>query len=493
MSVPAATARYVIAADDKSQSAIRSIVSGFKEIDRNARATFKTVNAAAGLFLGVQLTQAMRRVLSATAESTAGQAGFARALKETSDAAKELLAAKSGLPEATQKMEELRDVLKDPATVAAVDSITSALISGFTGAAKAIGQTVAGLRELSRDGSLSSAKNRNDVIEALNIQIDQRRADLQRLEFGARPTAEWDPTAGSLGSVAEIQALRKEIEALEAAQQRVFDLPKLQTDGHGGVGRRNPRAREYQASLRADREAEEAQALFRERLKNQTIPDASGYLDVERAFRPEELEGVERVYEGAFDDIYEYGDRRFKDLSKEIEDSTARWGVFADQAARNMQDVFAEFLFDPFSDGLDGMLKGFVDVLRRMLAEAAASRIFEAIFGANGAASGFGSFLSAIFGTYGGGKASGGPLEQGKWYVAGERGPEPIWGGGPGAFAMGYGGGGGITVAPTYNIDARGADRGLVDALPEILRRNNEQLKADIVRGFNRRKYPLPR
>ena len=33
--------------------------------------------------------------------------------------------------------------------------------------------------------------------------------------------------------------------------------------------------------------------------------------------------------------------------------------VFAEQAAKNMQDAFADFLFDPFKDGLGGMVDGF--------------------------------------------------------------------------------------------------------------------------------------
>lgn len=54
---------------------------------------------------------------------------------------------------------------------------------------------------------------------------------------------------------------------------------------------------------------------------------------------------------------------------------------FAIQAARNIQTAFADFLFDPFSDGLDGMLFGFVQVLRRMASEAIAAKIGEALFG----------------------------------------------------------------------------------------------------------------
>lgn len=56
-----------------------------------------------------------------------------------------------------------------------------------------------------------------------------------------------------------------------------------------------------------------------------------------------------------------------------------------------------------------------------------------------GGGSGAGGFLAGLLG-FGGGRAGGGPLDQGKWYIAGEYGPEPVWGGGQGAFAAGYGG-----------------------------------------------------
>jgi len=36
---------------------------------------------------------------------------------------------------------------------------------------------------------------------------------------------------------------------------------------------------------------------------------------------------------------------------------------FADQAARNMQSAFANFLFDPFHAGLRGLLTGFIDII----------------------------------------------------------------------------------------------------------------------------------
>lgn len=56
--------------------------------------------------------------------------------------------------------------------------------------------------------------------------------------------------------------------------------------------------------------------------------------------------------------------------------------TLADQATRNMQDAFAEFLFDPFSEGIDGMVLGFANAMRRMVAEALAAQAVSALISA---------------------------------------------------------------------------------------------------------------
>jgi hypothetical protein len=68
---------------------------------------------------------------------------------------------------------------------------------------------------------------------------------------------------------------------------------------------------------------------------------------------------------------------------------------FTKQAARNMQDAFADFLFDPFKDGLDGMLKGFGTMLQRMIAEAVAADLAKRIMGPSG--NGSGGWLDMAF------------------------------------------------------------------------------------------------
>jgi len=90
-------------------------------------------------------------------------------------------------------------------------------------------------------------------------------------------------------------------------------------------------------------------------------------------------------------------------------ETTSLLGEYGVQAARNMQTAFADFLFDPFSDGLDGMLNGFLKTLQRMAAEAAASQIFQLIGTAASNYSGQGAgWVNAIGSILSNGKSEGG-------------------------------------------------------------------------------------
>lgn len=51
------------------------------------------------------------------------------------------------------------------------------------------------------------------------------------------------------------------------------------------------------------------------------------------------------------------------------------------QAARSIQKAFADFLFDPFEDGLKGMVEGFAQAMRRMIAEALAAQLVRSLLG----------------------------------------------------------------------------------------------------------------
>lgn len=139
-----------------------------------------------------------------------------------------------------------------------------------------------------------------------------------------------------------------------------------------------------------------------------------------------ELTKIERLKEGGFIGWDTYAEAVFnamEGIESRTEEATEEMSVFAEQAARNMQDSLADFLFDPFDEGLEGMLQGFSDTLRRMAAETAAADIFESIGGTEGV----GSFLGDIIGGLNiPGFADGTSFAPGGLAVVGERGPELV-------------------------------------------------------------------
>jgi hypothetical protein len=93
-------------------------------------------------------------------------------------------------------------------------------------------------------------------------------------------------------------------------------------------------------------------------------------------------------------------EEEFVAVQQFTEKAESQLNQFAQQAANNMQSAFANFLFDPFKEGLRGMLSGLIDTIRRMMAEIAAQKILGAIFG--GLANSANPFISSLGQSFGG-------------------------------------------------------------------------------------------
>lgn len=175
-------------------------------------------------------------------------------------------------------------------------------------------------------------------------------------------------------------------------------------------------------------------------------------------------------------------DEKYDELAKKADKTGVDMEQFGKRAAENIQDAFADFLFDPFDQGLKGMAKGFIDTVRKMIAEAQAAQLAKALFGEMAGGSGGGIFGSLLGGLFGGGSgynpangpppikpsfaaADGGSFGPGRWGIVGEEGPELLYTGQSGATIIPNKGMGGNT----YNIDARGADQGAVVRLEQAL------------------------
>ena len=75
---------------------------------------------------------------------------------------------------------------------------------------------------------------------------------------------------------------------------------------------------------------------------------------------------------------------RLDTVSKKTEKVVGEFDEFTKAAAKNIENALADFLFDPFSEGLDGMARKFADTIRKMAADAAAAQIAKALFGGMG-------------------------------------------------------------------------------------------------------------
>jgi phage-related minor tail protein len=103
------------------------------------------------------------------------------------------------------------------------------------------------------------------------------------------------------------------------------------------------------------------------------------------------------------DQVSEAAQTALGTLSDATKEATDDMSEFAVQAARNMQDAMAEFLFDPFKEGLDGMLKSFGTMIQKMIANAVAADLAKRLFGKAGGGEGDGlvgaglDFLGKLF------------------------------------------------------------------------------------------------
>lgn len=126
--------------------------------------------------------------------------------------------------------------------------------------------------------------------------------------------------------------------------------------------------------------------------------------------------------------------KRVTDLNQQAADQTTE---FWRSAAQGIQGAFQTFFFDfmqgNLTDLVGGVKRAIDQVVANFLAAKAAAALFGNEIGRTGQVGGFvgsaGSFLGSLFG---GARAEGGPIEAGKAYLVGERGPELRTFGAPG-------------------------------------------------------------
>ncbi len=273
--------------------------------------------------------------------------------------------------------------------------------------------------------------------------------------------------AGRMGESPQAQQLRDEIAAIEAniaAQEKLIntraridtDLQEIDTSGIPGR-RQAPASRIYRPTAGATTErdpyqkstnaaeyqmqlAEEAFREIEERAReHQANMDQLNGLkmaamdDEARAVAELQAQYIELqnlIAKGAVtqEEAIRISAGLAERWAEDAKEKTTEMSEFAKAAAQNMQTAFADFLFDPFSGSLKEMALDFVNVLRRMAAEAVAAAIFNKIIGSVGAAAGGPGIVGSLLSAFAGPKDAGGSIPSGSFAMVGERRPELVAG-----------------------------------------------------------------
>lgn len=436
-----AQAQVVISAVDRTQVAINSALRGMKTLERTAKVTSKAINIAFGLFTGSVLISTFGKITEAAKKTGEGR----------------------------KALEELNKALNDPTVVAAANSLTTILVTGFAKAATGITSVIKLIRgelvALGAVGPLSAAEG----VKKLEAEIERIKS---KYKFSVKGETIISPIS---------EADRATIANLET---RIAALSSIRPAGGGSRGRfyagdRDKIERNLAKMAFEEQKKAEAKALDAAKKANDALLEK----EVDRNIRYQELQKtvgeLPALYENVFDAAQFSVSKSTQAILDDLNAKEELFASFARDTASAMTNAFADFLFDPFENGLRGMLKGFLDVVRQIIAQIAAVEILTAVFSPFAGGSGLGGRIYNALTK----RAMGGPVSMNTPYIVGERGPELFVPNSSGSIVPNNKMGG-VTVAPVYNIDARGATADLQKSLPGILQENNRRIFDELDRRY---------
>lgn len=422
-------AKVVITAQNRVGAGVRSATADLNNLGREGQRVGKLIQSAfalSGVF-------GFGRAIAASVEATKKFDGtFARKLDDVHASFENLLAVKGGLPEINKQLDELTGILQDPGVRAGADQFFGALISGAASAAKGLASLFGMIRLITVQTGLADPKTQQEKIEALDAQISTEQASMAIAKARRGSTAPYEAR----------------IKQLLAEQQKAIDAGPTAFDKPADID-----------PFRSSEFAKNNKAPFSKSVNPQVLLELNqggDYLDAQQKIQD------------ATDALEEF-DLNAIEAKKDIEKTFKSTSIYAEEAARNMQDAFAQFLFDPFKDGIKGMLKAFLDVTRQILAQKASASIFESKFATGLLNSLFGSSkgLTGGGGSFGGSGITGSFAQGGSFNVGGSGGVDSqlvAFKATPGE-SVKVGQGSGLVFAPVYNIHASG---GASEAVVEL-------------------------
>ena len=229
--------------------------------------------------------------------------------------------------------------------------------------------------------------------------LEKELARLQELNAQARALKSLmqEPASDGSGALAQFEAdsaaLMQFIDKQREAEAAISGLSQSGPDGSGALAQFEAASTELRQFIDLQRQAD---TVIRGLMTVQEAAAASAQQDY--AILNEAVQaGV--ISQDQYRDAVLRTAAAYEETLNQARSLTDQMSEFSREAARNMQDAFAQFLFDPFDDGLSGMLDSFDKILQQMVAEAAAAKIFDFLGQKGGAAkgqAGTGDILSGV-------------------------------------------------------------------------------------------------
>jgi tetratricopeptide (TPR) repeat protein len=324
----------------------------------------------------------------------------------TSDTQREVNSARESVERFTQQLIEQRDTLGLTETQSLRYSITQGEIARsldkLGASAEPLREKLLGLADAVGDGQATQ-----QATQQIEDQI--RTLETQAATFGL---TEQQAFAYSVTQGEIAKSLSQMKEGAEEATVRLLELNNQQAATRAEMERRSEETSIFEAT-RTDAEKyvaslERLNEVFAGSSDQETygraVADAAGeYIEASSAAEEYRLvlEELSKKLSENPEALAAAVERATETLHKSKDEMT----VFMEQAARNTQDILANFLENPFKDGLKGMLASFGDMLRQMAAQAVAAQIASKIFGsaAGGTGTGILGGIGKFFGFAGGG------------------------------------------------------------------------------------------
>jgi hypothetical protein len=374
-----------IAVDDKTQKKINSLFDKYKGLIKDlnsAEAEYqKTIEDLNKLRLAGKITQdeyngAVQQATEIFEEAGGVYGKFRDLVLNVNEAEEQYRDTLRGLSELLEKGRITQDQYNDSVGKATqlfedaggVYGEYRDLIVNVNVAEKQYQESIRGLSDLLKKGTITQDQYNEAVMRAARAYED---------------------AGGPLGEYAHLIAGIAESE--KAYRTTIIDLNDIRIAGKITQDQYN------EAVGKASQIFEDAGGVYGEYAALITGVDAAEkeYLKTKRDLK--ELLDRGRLSQDQYNESVKRAKVAYEDATTGIES----FGELAREGAKRAQGHLADFLFDPFDKGLDGMVAGFADAMQRVAAEAAAASIMESL------TEGMEDFdLSNLFSWLGSGKSS---------------------------------------------------------------------------------------